>query len=157
MIKLTKIIIFFFISIFFLNSCGFESIYSTKNTNIRFSEIITNDKKTSLDIKKNLSNYYSNDLSKTEYSLVIKLNQNRIIKSKNKKGEALVYSILIDGEILIYKNAELENTLNINEFFDYQNTENKFDLSEYEGNIKNNLISNIANNLIIKIIDLQND
>ena len=157
MIKLTKIIIFFFISIFFLNSCGFESIYSTKNTNFRFSEIITNDKKTSLDLKKNLSNYYSNDLSKTEYSLVIKLNQNRIIKSKNKKGEALVYSILIDGEILIYKNAELENTLNINEFFDYQNTENKFDLSEYEGNIKNNLISNIANDLIIKIIDLQND
>ena len=157
MIKLTKIIIFFFISIFFLNSCGFESIYSTKNTNFRFSEIITNDKKTSLDLKKNLSNYYSNDLSKTEYSLVIKLNQNRIIKSKNKKGEALVYSILINGEILIYKNAELENTLNINEFFDYQNTENKFDLSEYEGNIKNNLISNIANNLIIKIIDLQND
>ena len=157
MIKLTKIIIFFFISIFFLNSCGFESIYSTKNTNFRFSEIITNDKKTSLDLKKNLSNYYSNDLSKTEYSLVIKLNQNRIIKSKNKKGEALVYSILIDGEILIYKSAELENTLNINEFFDYQNTENKFDLSEYEGNIKNNLISNIANDLIIKIIDLQND
>ena len=157
MIKLTKIIIFFFISIFFLNSCGFESIYSTKNTNFRFSEIITNDKKTSLDLKKNLSNYYSNDLSKTEYSLVIKLNQNRIIKSKNKKGEALVYSILINGEILIYKNAELENTLNINEFFDYQNTENKFDLSEYEGNIKNNLISNIANDLIIKIIDLQND
>lgn len=157
MIKLTKIIIFFFISIFFLNSCGFESIYSTKNTNFRFSEIITNDKKTSLDLKKNLSNYYSNDLSKTEYSLVIKLNQNRIIKSKNKKGEALVYSILIDGEILIYKNAELENTLNINEFFDYQNTENKFDLSEYEGNIKDNLISNIANDLIIKIIDLQND
>lgn len=157
MIKLTKIIIFFFISIFFLNSCGFESIYSTKNTNFRFSEIITNDKKTSLDLKKNLSNYYSNDLSKTEYSLVIKLNQNRIIKSKNKKGEALVYSILINGEILIYKNAELENTLNINEFFDYQNTENKFDLSEYEGNIKDNLISNIANDLIIKIIDLQND
>ena len=88
---------------------------------------------------------------------MIKLNQNRIIKSKNKKGEALVYSILINGEILIYKNAELENTLNINEFFDYQNTENKFDLSEYEGNIKNNLISNIANDLIIKIIDLQND
>ena len=157
MIKLTKIIIFFFISIFFLNSCGFESIYSTKNTNFRFSEIITNDKKTSLDLKKNLSNYYSNDLSKTEYSLVIKLNQNRIIKSKNKKGEALVYSILIDGEISIFKNAELENTLNINEFFDYQNTENKFDLSEYEGNIKDNLISNIANDLIIKIIDLQND
>ncbi len=157
MIRLTKIIIFFFISIFFLNSCGFESIYSTKNTNFRFSEIITNDKKTSLDLKKILSNYYSNDLGKTEYSLVIKLNQNRIIKSKNKKGEALVYSILIDGEISIFKNAELENTLNINEFFDYQNTENKFDLSEYEGNIKNNLISNIANDLIIKIIDLQND
>ena len=58
---------------------------------------------------------------------------------------------------VIYENDKILSTINVNEFFDYQNTDNKFDLSEYEGNIENNLVSNVANDLIIKIIDIQND
>ena len=69
----------------------------------------------------------------------------------------MVYSIVINGEILIYRNEKLKSTFNVNEFFDYQNTSNKFDLSEYEENIKRNLTSKISNELIIKMIGLQND
>ena len=117
----------------FLYGCGFEAIYSVKNTNFRFSEIETNDETVSAILKNNLSNYYSSDLEKADYKIKINLEQSRNIKSKNKKGEALVYSIVINGEILIYRSEKLESTFNVNEFFDYQNTSNKFDLSEYEG------------------------
>ena len=137
-----------------LYGCGFEAVYSVKNTNFRFSEIKTNDETVSAILKNNLSNYYSSDLEKTDYKIKINLEQSRNIKSKNKKGEALVYSIVINGEILIYRNEKLENTFNVNEFFDYQNTSNKFDLSEYEENIKRNLTSKISNELIIKMIGL---
>ena len=140
-----------------LYGCGFEAVYSVKNTNFRFSEIKTNDETVSAILKNNLSNYYSSDLEKTDFKIKINLEQSRNIKSKNKKGEALVYSIVINGEILIYRNEKLENTFNVNEFFDYQNTSNKFDLSEYEENIKRNLTSKISNELIIKMIGLQND
>ena len=140
-----------------LYGCGFEAIYSVKNTNFRFSEIKTNDETVSTILKNNLSNYYSSDLEKTDFKIKINLEQSRNIKSKNKKGEALVYSIVINGEILIYRNEKLESTFNVNEFFDYQNTSNKFDLSEYEENIKRNLTSKISNELIIKMIGLQND
>ena len=68
-----------------------------------------------------------------------------------------MYSIIINGDILIYRNEDLLSTIIVNEFFDYQNTSNKFDLSEYEKNIERNLILNVANDLIIKIIGLQND
>ena len=141
----------------FLYGCGFEAIYSVKNTNFRFSEIETNDETVSAILKNNLSNYYSSDLEKTDFKIKINLEQSRNIKSKNKKGEALVYSIVINGEILIYRNEKLKSTFNVNEFFDYQNTSNKFDLSEYEENIRRNLASKISNELIIKMIGLQND
>ena len=141
----------------FLYGCGFEAIYSVKNTNFRFSEIETNDETVSAILKNNLSNYYSSDLEKTDYKIKINLEQSRNIKSKNKKGEALVYSIVINGKILIYRNEKIESTFNVNEFFDYQNTSNKFDLSEYEANITRNLTTKISNELIIKMIGLQND
>ena len=137
-----------------LYGCGFEAVYSVKNTNFRFSEIKTNDERVSAILKNNLSNYYSSDLEKTDFKIKINLEQSRNIKSKNKKGEALVYSIVINGEILIYRNEKLKSTFNVNEFFDYQNTSNKFDLSEYETNITRNLTTKISNELIIKIIDL---
>ena len=140
-----------------LYGCGFEAVYSVKNTNFRFSEIKTNDERVSAILKNNLSNYYSSDLEKTDFKIKINLEQSRNIKSKNKKGEALVYSIVINGEILIYRNEKLESTFNVNEFFDYQNTSNKFDLSEYEANITRNLTTKISNELIIKMIGLQND
>ena len=140
-----------------LYSCGFEAVYSVKNTNFRFSEIKTNDEAVSAVLKNNLSNYYSSDLEKTDYKIKINLEQSRNIKSKNKKGEALVYSIVINGEILIYRSEKLKSTFNVNEFFDYQNTSNKFDLSEYEANITRNLTTKISNELIIKMIGLQND
>ena len=158
MILSKKIIFFFFIiKLFLLNSCGFESIYSVKNTNFRFSEVKTNNQGISSILEKKLTNYISNDTNKTSYNIEIKLFQNKVIKSRNKKGEALVYSIVIKGEILIFKNIDLVYTLGVNKFFDYQNTDNKFDLSEYEESIQNNLVSNIQNDLIIIIVDMQND
>lgn len=152
-----KRIIFFLILSLLFYGCGFESIYSLKNTNFRFSEIITNDENISLNIKDRLTSYYSTDLGKTDYSLEIKLNKKRIVKSKNKLGEALVYSVEIKGDILIFKNQSLQSTLDVNEFFEYQNTDDKFELSTYERNIEKNLTSNITNDLIIRIIDIQND
>jgi len=157
MIKLKKIIIFIIISTFLLYSCGFQSVYSVKNTNFRFSEIKTNGQNVSISLRNNLSNYYSLDIDKIDYKINLNLSKNRTVKSKNKKGEALVYSIIINGDILIYRNEDLLSTIIVNEFFDYQNTSNKFDLSEYEKNIERNLILNVANDLIIKIIGLQND
>ena len=157
MIKLKKIIIFIIISTFLLYSCGFKSVYSVKNTNFRFSEIKTNGQNVSINLRNNLSNYYSLDIDKIDYKINLNLSKNRTVKSKNKKGEALVYSIIINGDILIYRNEDLLSTIIVNEFFDYQNTSNKFDLSEYEKNIERNLILNVANDLIIKIIGLQND
>tara|TARA_A100001011_G_scaffold85848_1_gene89998 strand:- start:397 stop:870 length:474 start_codon:yes stop_codon:yes gene_type:complete len=157
MIKLKKIIIFIIISTFLLYSCGFQSVYSVKNTNFRFSEIKTNGQNVSINLRNNLSNYYSLDIDKIDYKINLNLSKNRTVKSKNKKGEALVYSIIINGDILIYRNEDLLSTIIVNEFFDYQNTSNKFDLSEYEKNIERNLILNVANDLIIKIIGLQND
>tara|TARA_B100001029_G_scaffold179766_1_gene190876 strand:- start:3558 stop:4034 length:477 start_codon:yes stop_codon:yes gene_type:complete len=158
MILSKKTIFFFFIiKLFLLNSCGFESIYSVKNTNFRFGEVKTNNQRISSILEKKLTNYISNDNNKTSYNIEIKLFQNKVIKSRNKKGEPLVYSIVIKGEILIFKNIDLAYTLGVNKFFDYQNTDNKFDLSEYEESIQNNLVSNIQNDLIIIIVDMQND
>ena len=79
------------------------------------------------------------------------------IKSKNTKGEALVFSLRVNGNVLVFTDEALIRNIKINKFFDYQNDSNKFNLSEYEKNIENNLLSKITNEIIFDLIEISND
>ena len=155
--NLKKKINFFLLIAVFFYGCGFEPVYNLKDSNFRFSKIETNKKKVSLNIKNNLKDYISPNGNKKKYNIKINLNQNRIIKSKNTKGEALVFSLKVDGNVLVFKNEALIRNIKINKFFDYQNDSNKFNLSEYEKNIENNLLSKITNEIIFDLIEISND
>ena len=57
--------------------------------------------------------------------------------------------MIIKLELILENN---DNTLSKKEFseeFSYKNKDNKFDLSEYEINVENNLVDKIIENLII--------
>ena len=157
MINFRKKLNLFLLIIIFFYSCGFEPIYNLKDSNFIINKIETNEENVSKLIKNNIKNYISTNKNKKKYDIKINLVKNRIIKSKNTKGETLVFSLSIDGNILVYENnIEIKNK-KINKFFDYQNDSNKFNLSEYEKNIENNLISKITNEFIIELIKISND
>ena len=138
------------LSFLLLVSCGYRPIFSSKSSNFLIEEIIYNENdKISLKIRNNLTY-----LSKTEnYIRVIKLklrSEKKIdISSKDSKGDPLVYKMTISTNIEIYSNNELSMKKNITKNFSYKNTENKFDLKQYEKTIENNLIETIKEDIIL--------
>ena len=56
------------------------------------------------------------------------------------RGILLVYKMTINTNIQIYSNNEIIKQKNISKNFSYKNTENKFDLTQYEKTIEDNLI-----------------
>ncbi len=138
------------LSFLLLVSCGYQPIFSSKTSNFLIEEIIYNkNDKISLKIRNNLTY-----LSKTEnYIRVIRLklsSEKKIdISSKDSKGDPLVYKMTISTIVEIYSNNELTMQKNITKNFSYKNTENKFDLKQYEKTIENNLIETIKEDIIL--------
>ena len=138
------------LSFLLLASCGYQPIFSSKTSNFLIEEIIYNENdKISLKIRNNLT-----FLSNTEnYIRVIRLklsSEKKIdISSKDSKGDPLVYKMTISTNIEIYSNSELTKQKNIIKNFSYKNTENKFDLKQYEKTIENNLIETIKEDIIL--------
>ena len=138
------------LSFLLLVSCGYQPIFSSKTSNFLIEEIIYNENdKISLKIRNNLT-----FLSNTEnYIRVIRLklsSEKKIdISSKDSKGDPLVYKMTISTNIEIYSNSEMTKQKNIIKNFSYKNTENKFDLKQYEKTIENNLIETIKEDIIL--------
>ena len=133
-----------------LVSCGYQPIFSSKTSNFLIEEIIYNENdKISLKIRNNLT-YLSNT---ENYIRVIRLklsSEKKIdISSKDSKGDPLVYKMTISTNVEIYSNNELTMQKNITKNFSYKNTENKFDLKQYEKTIENNLIETIKEDIIL--------
>ena len=59
--------------------------------------------------------------------------------------------MVIDFRFILSDNGSILNEKFISEEFSYKNKENKFDLSQYEMNIEQNLINKIIEKLIVYI------
>ncbi len=136
--------------IFILSNCGYQPIYLNNSTN---SLIF---KKIELIGDKNINRYIVSGLSIKEsfnnysFEKLILENSKTIIESaKNSKGQVESYKMIINIKMKI-KNKEnyfLDKTFN--EEFSYRNLDNKFNLSQYEINLQNNLLNKIVEEAII--------
>ena len=143
-----KIIVFF--GILLLTNCGYQPIFSGKDSNFLLKEIIFDeDDKISLKIKNKL-NYLT---SVENYNKIIKLklkSKKKIdISSKDAKGNALIYKMTINTDLEINSNDEKNKKKSISKNFSYKNISNKFDLKQYEKTIEENLIDAINKDIIL--------
>ena len=156
--NIKKIIII--LSFFLLMGCGYEPIYSKKKleknynfsiTNIEFEEsneinqMLINNLKSFINIKNKLK----------LLNLKIKSSTNKTTISKNLKGNAERYLIEVIVNLIIFENEVLKKELIFEESFNYNSQTNKFNLNQYEKNIKENLISKISDNIILELYSLQ--
>ena len=141
------------LSFFLLLSCGYEPIYSKKqiNSNYNFSINIINligDNK----VNQILKNKLTKNLNKGKKSTELKLNlDSRVVKavtSKDKKGNPIILSIEIIINLKVFEGEILKGEKNFEEKFEYNNRSNKFNLKQYEKNIKDNLISELSYKII---------
>ncbi len=140
-----KILIVLFL---FVTSCGFKPIYSKDDKLIlEFNKIVTDgDERIIRRIINNLG--LKEDVS-SNYDLLITINYNIEETSKNSKGKVETYRSTLSTKIVVKKYEKtLKNKDLINEF-SYSNKDNKFELTKYQNEIKNNLIDEMSREIIL--------
>ena len=140
----------FLILLFFITSCGYQPIYLNKNIkNFQFSKI-------NFEGEKNINRKIINSLpfkeSATDKSLnelVLKSSYNIEETSKNSKGQVKSYRSTINVNLLIVKDKKILRKKNFLKDFTYSSSSNKFDLVEYQDEIKNNIVDKIIEEIIL--------
>ena len=154
MLKKTVLIIVFL----FASSCGYEAMYSLKNSikyNFSISSIkFEGDRDVNQMIKRKFNNYIINKKEK-EFRLSIKSVTEKIILAKDAGGEATTYKNNTTTTTEVYDEENLITTISIEKSFKYDNMSNKFDLQKYERELKINLAETIADELTFKLSSIQ--
>ena len=139
------------ISIFLLQSCGYSPIYSNIKKidfNLNVTEVLGDNEMSNIvasKIKK-----YSKNLSEKTYDVKVITNYQKVILSKNKKGEVTNY--LIKKEIIFeIINPEIKNKFIYNDEIQAKNIDNQFEFKKYENSIKNNFIDSKIEEFIYKL------
>jgi hypothetical protein len=144
--------------LFLLSSCGYEAIHSKKNSvNYIFSinELsFTGDRKINLKIKERLSNYTQSKKDK-DFILRISSTSEKIVLAKDTAGDTTAFKNTISINVEVLMNNKFKSNLGIIESFNYSNISNKFDLKNYEDEIKNNLAETATEKIIFKLSNIQ--
>jgi len=150
--------IFTFILLIFLSSCGYEAIYSVKNTknyNFSISKLsFIGDREINLKIKQKLNNY-TQETKDINFILKITSTSEKIILSKNAAGDSTNFKIETIVNIDVFNKEKLKSNFIITESFNYDNNSNKFELKNYEKEIKRNLADIITEKLIFKLANIK--
>ena len=142
---------FFILLIFFITSCGYQPLYKSKNedNNFKINEIqlIGNSEvgkkilvSLPLVIIKN-----DKDLNR----ITIEADKSVIEASKNSKGQATSYrtTIFVKFKILD-SNNNLVSEKTLKKDFSYNADENKFRFKEYQNKVEENLIKDMAEDIL---------
>lgn len=143
--SLILIIIFFVI----LSNCGFKPIYNSKDSNFQIIEIKNkNENKNSFSIE-NMVMSLSNKNALRKVKLEIDYKQSFTTILKDSKGDPSKKKLSINVNLIVKnKKNNVLTTKNFDEEFSYDVQSDKFNMSQYENNIINNLNNKISNDII---------
>ena len=137
------------ILLFFISGCGYNPIFSNKNSNFSIYELTTSgNSKLNKIINNRLNNYKGSDNQK-KFSLTIETYLNKKVASKDTKGNPKTYRINLKSNISIKDlNGNIKNK-SFSKSVDYNNKSNKSDLKKYENETSKNLAEKISDEIII--------
>ena len=138
------------ISIFLLlSSCGYEPLFSTDKNNFSIINIkISGDKNIGSTIERRLKIYKNTSKKEKNFYIEINSSKNRIIASKDTKGDPKIYSMEIN--VRVTANSDyLNKQKSFKEIFNYNNQTNKFDLNQYEKSLEKNMTDSIVQEIIL--------
>ena len=105
-------------------------------------------------IKEKINNYTLNEKNK-KFKLGISSTSKKTIIAKDNSGDATNFKIEITVDIEALKNDSIRSNFVIIESFDYKNNSDKFELKNYEREIRNNLSNTASNKLILRLSNIQ--
>ena len=148
------------LSFLILLSCGYESIYSNKQINNNYNLSIntinyTGDNKVRHILKNKIKKILNKEKKSTGLNLNLNSRLEKVITTKDKKGNPIRYSIEIIINLEVFESGVLKGKTKLEEKFEYNNKSNKFDLKQYEENIKDNLIARLSDEIIRYLYSLK--
>ena len=144
---------YLFIIFLLFNQCDYKPIYSQNNQNFGIKIIEFNENRSNKILATRLKNYSYKKDNIFLYELKLLSSENKLVLSKDTKGDPLLLGLKINLKIEVYEKNKLITKKEYDEQFNYQNLSKKFELNSYESEIR----SNIYNKMISKIlIDLAN-
>ena len=135
--------------IIFLYGCGYKPVYSSKDLLFKINKVTHTNSKINNQIVRSLKSISNDEVTNT-LDLELNSNKEKIIVSKNKNGDPEMFELKILVNIKV-KNKE-KTFLGKQA---YNNTENKFELNEYEIQLEKQIITKIIDEIIIFLLELR--
>jgi len=140
----------FLIMFFFISACGYQPIYLNKNEIVFKDIIFLGDKKINRKII-SLSSINKDPKNKVENKLILESKKRIIETSKDSKGKVASYRTEVEINLTVKINDKIIKQKSFIQNFNYNNIENKIDLSSYQDDVEDNLVNKIVEDLILFI------
>ena len=132
-----------------LSGCGYKPVYSSKNFLFKINKITHANNKINNQIARSLKSI-SNDNATNSLNFELSSKKEKIIISKNKNGDPEIFELKIFIDIIVKNKQKTFVGKQV-----YNNTENKFELNEYEIQIEKQIITKIIDEIIIFLLELR--
>ena len=135
--------------------CDYKPIYSQNNQNFGIKIIEFNENRSNKILATRLENYSYKKDKIFLYELKLFSSENKLILSRNTKGDPLLLSLKINLKIEVYEKGKLIIKKEYQEQFNYQNLSKKFELNNYESEIRSNIYNKMISKILIDLANLQ--
>ena len=146
---------YLFIILLLFNQCDYKPIYSQNNQNFGIKIIEFNENRSNKILATRLKNYSYKKNNLFLYELKLLTSENKLILSKDTKGDPLLLGLKINLKIEVYENDKLVTKKEYNEQFNYQNLSKKFELKSYESEIRLNIYNKMISKILIDLANLK--
>ena len=137
------------------NQCDYKPIYSQNNQNFGIKIIEFNENRSNKILATRLKNYSYKKNNLFLYELKLLTSENKLILSKDTKGDPLMLGLKINLKIEVYEKDKLITKREYNEQFNYQNLSKKFELNSYESEIRLNIYDKMISKILIDLANLK--
>ena len=135
--------------------CGYKPIYSQNNQNFGIRIIEFNQNRSNKILVTRLKNYSYKKDNIYLYELKLLSSENKLILSKDTKGNPLLLGLKINLKVEVYEKGILITKKEYSEQFNYQNLSKKFQLSSYETKIRSDIYEKIISKILIDLANLK--
>jgi len=146
---------YLFIILLLFNQCDYKPIYSQNNQNFGIKIIEFNKNRSNKILATRLKNYSYKKNNLFLYELKLLTSENKLILSKDTKGDPLLLGLKINLKIEVYEKDKLVAKKEYNEQFNYQNLSKKFELNSYESEIRLNIYDKMISEILIDLTNLK--
>ncbi len=142
--------IFLVLVIIFLNGCGYTPLYSSKESNYKVISFKKNLNNSLTNYIQNSIEVLSNENAVKSLKISLEYNENISIILKDSKGDPTKNRLNVVIDLSLFNNSDnLIISKKFSESFEYNIDDNKFNLKQYEKNIKLNLVEDITQQILV--------